>query len=79
MKIIIELVGHLKSSNLAKSVGKGELEIDDGATLGRVLQSIGLDSVPPYIVAVGDAIEGNPDRELTAGDLIRIIPRVGGG
>jgi len=78
MKIRIRLAGFLAQSGLPSGYKGGELEVVDGTTLGQLLEQIqALDRSPWLIVVNGKS--ASADRVLEDGDVVQLVPRIGGG
>jgi sulfur carrier protein ThiS len=78
MKIIVESVGFLSGSPLLGGFTKRELELPERTRLARVLESLGIGPNVPLLVTVnGERCER--DALLSDGDVVRLVPLIGGG
>lgn len=78
MQITVELVGFLKQTKQAEKLRAGALALPEGATLADALAQIGVTPDLPLMVTVngGRPVSG---QRLQDGDVIHLIPPIGGG
>ena len=60
-------------------MGKRDLELKDGATVRDVWPALGLGEEPPGLLYAVDRAYAEPDRPLSDGDEVALIPPVSGG
>ena len=75
MIVRVKLMGMLKE----KSPPAGQLELPEGATIGTVLEQLGIDRTSVQAFSVNGSIELKADRELQDNDELTALPPVGGG
>ena len=83
MDVSVKLVGTFAKYAPDGSQGNEiSVGIDDGMTVGRLTQNLGLPADQPYMVSVNDELVPIVDRgsrSLEAGDSVKIIPPLKGG
>lgn len=77
MKIKIELVGHLQVTGLPGGFCGGEVEVCDGASVADLLRALGAERVALLVTVQGRAVPRT--HVLAEGDVVRLVPPVGGG
>ncbi len=78
MRISVELIA-VRSPLVGSG---GDLEIEDGATLARALESLALPGGESYMTIVNGASIGPDDRDgatLSEGDAVTVFPPIKGG
>ena len=75
MILKLKLMGALK----AKTPEDGMLELNDGASINDVLQTLDIPATHVQIVMVNGQPQPNRDTPLTADDELTILAPVGGG
>jgi sulfur carrier protein ThiS len=75
VQIRVKLMGMLK----ARTPSGGTLDVADGATVGDVLRTLGIDPQAVRVCTVNGVLEHDHRRVLDAGDELVVIPPVGGG
>jgi sulfur carrier protein ThiS len=78
MQIKVELVGFLSSTGLPGGYLGGPVEVKPGSSLSDLLQAIGTPAPVQYLIVRNNQLLVMDDI-LVDGDLIKIIPPIGGG
>ena len=79
MKISVGLYAILQKYLPPKSTGRRcELELEDGATVGDLLQLL---KVPAKLAALRlvNGVQSKPNKKLSDGDAVSIFPQIAGG
>jgi sulfur carrier protein ThiS len=84
MKIHTILVGFLAESGLPGGHRGGELKVPEGTTLAQVLAQLQVPDEGSWMVTVNGMLPRRSGRRslqhvLQDGDVIRFVPRIGGG
>jgi molybdopterin converting factor subunit 1 len=72
-------------ASYADAIGKSSLELSlpTGATVGELLERVrtfgGADRLPPAVLVAVNEHYASPERVLSAGDEVALIPPVAGG
>lgn len=78
MQITIELVGFLAQAGQARKLRAGPIELPADATLGDALALVGVAPDMPLMATLNGARSDSSQR-LCDGDVVRLVPSIGGG
>ena len=78
MKITLKLVGFLASTGLPNGFKGGEVTLPDGASIEHLLTSVEL-TLPTANIIVRDGRLADIQEILKDGDVIELVPPIGGG
>ena len=78
MKIKLKLVGYLASTGLPNGSKGGEVSLPNGATVKDLLRSVDINLPTPSLIVREGSLIGLQEM-LKDGDLIELIPPIGGG
>jgi molybdopterin converting factor small subunit len=78
MQITIELVGFLSQTRQAQELRAGLIELPEDATLGDALAVVGVAPDMPLMATLNGA-RSDVSQPLRDGDVVRLIPPIGGG
>jgi molybdopterin converting factor small subunit len=78
MQITIELVGFLAQARQAQELRAGLIELPEDASLGDALALAGVAPDMPLMATV-NGMRAVPGQRLRDGDVVRLVPPIGGG